>query len=114
LLGYLDGWGVRRITRTALTIGGAHGIFKTSRLEQPFLHGAIGPLHPPPCPGTPKRRLSYGFKRKPSDDSQNLMAIDRRDGFRILPTVAQQRWTKIAAYNHVPLSILERDWEQLV
>jgi hypothetical protein len=37
-----------RITRTALTLGGAHGIFKTSRLEQLFRHGALGPLHPPP------------------------------------------------------------------
>jgi alkylation response protein AidB-like acyl-CoA dehydrogenase len=36
------------ITRTALTLGGAHGIFKTSRLEQLFRHGALGSLHPPP------------------------------------------------------------------
>jgi hypothetical protein len=39
---------VSRITRTALTLGGAHGIFKTSRLEQLFRDGALGPLHPPP------------------------------------------------------------------
>jgi hypothetical protein len=39
---------VSRITRTALTLGGAHGIFKTSRLERLFRDGALGPLHPPP------------------------------------------------------------------
>ena len=38
---------VSRITRTALTLGGAHNIFKTSRLEQLFRDGALGPLHPP-------------------------------------------------------------------
>jgi len=32
----------------ALTLGGAHGIFKTSRLEQLFRDGALRPLHPPP------------------------------------------------------------------
>jgi len=32
----------------ALTLGGAHGIFKTARLEQLFRDGALGPLHPPP------------------------------------------------------------------
>ena len=42
------GEAVSRITRTALTLGGAHGIFKTSRLEQLFRDGALGPLHPPP------------------------------------------------------------------
>jgi alkylation response protein AidB-like acyl-CoA dehydrogenase len=45
---YLVGEAVSRITRTALTLGGAHGIFKTSRLEQLFRDGALGPLHPPP------------------------------------------------------------------
>jgi hypothetical protein len=39
---------VSRITRTALTLGGAHGVFKTSRLEQLFRNGALGPLQPPP------------------------------------------------------------------
>jgi len=39
---------VSRVTRKALTLGGAHGIFKTSRLEQLFRDGALGPLHPPP------------------------------------------------------------------
>jgi hypothetical protein len=39
---------VSRITRTALTLGGAHGVFKTSLLEQLFRNGALGPLHPPP------------------------------------------------------------------
>ena len=30
-------------------LGGAHGIFKSSRLEQLFRDGALGPLHPPPA-----------------------------------------------------------------
>jgi alkylation response protein AidB-like acyl-CoA dehydrogenase len=46
---YLVGEAVSRITRTALTLGGAHGIFKPSRLEQLFRDGALGPLHPPPA-----------------------------------------------------------------
>jgi alkylation response protein AidB-like acyl-CoA dehydrogenase len=46
---YMVGEAVSRITRTALTLGGAHGIFETSRLEQLFRDGALGPLHPPPC-----------------------------------------------------------------
>jgi alkylation response protein AidB-like acyl-CoA dehydrogenase len=45
---YLVGEAVSRVTRTALTLGGAHGIFKPSRLEQLFRDGALGPLHPPP------------------------------------------------------------------
>ncbi|HTW50313.1 MAG TPA: acyl-CoA dehydrogenase family protein [Stellaceae bacterium] len=45
---YVVGEAVSRITRTALTIGGAHGIVKPSRLEQLFRDGALGPLHPPP------------------------------------------------------------------
>jgi alkylation response protein AidB-like acyl-CoA dehydrogenase len=45
---YMVGEVVSRITRTALTLGGAHSIFKTSRLEQLFRDGALGPLHPPP------------------------------------------------------------------
>ena len=46
---YMVGEVVSRVTRTALTLGGAHGIFKTSRLEQLFRDGALGPLHPPPA-----------------------------------------------------------------
>jgi alkylation response protein AidB-like acyl-CoA dehydrogenase len=46
---YMVGEAVSRITRAALTLGGAHGIFKTSRLEQLFRDGALGPLHPPPA-----------------------------------------------------------------
>ena len=45
---YMVGEAVSRITRTALTLSGAHGIFKTLRLEQLFRDGALGPLHPPP------------------------------------------------------------------
>ena len=36
------------MTEADLTGAGAHGIFKTSRLEQLFRDGALGPLHPPP------------------------------------------------------------------
>ena len=39
---YVVGEAVSRITRVALTLGGAHGIFKGSRLEQLFRDGAIG------------------------------------------------------------------------
>jgi alkylation response protein AidB-like acyl-CoA dehydrogenase len=45
---YVVGEAASRITRMALRLGGAHGIFKTSRLEQLFRDGALGPLHPPP------------------------------------------------------------------
>jgi alkylation response protein AidB-like acyl-CoA dehydrogenase len=46
---YLVGETVTRITRTALTLGGAHGIFKGGRLEQLFRDGAIAPIQPPPA-----------------------------------------------------------------
>ena len=45
---YVVGEAVSRITRSALTLGGAHGIFRGSRLEQLFRDGALAPLHPPP------------------------------------------------------------------
>jgi alkylation response protein AidB-like acyl-CoA dehydrogenase len=44
---YVVGEAVSRITRTALTLGGAHGIFKGSRLEQLFRDGALAPIQPP-------------------------------------------------------------------
>ena len=46
---YVVGEAVSRITRIALTLGGAHGIFKGSRLEQLFRDGAIAPIQPPPA-----------------------------------------------------------------
>ena len=46
---YAVGEAVAKVTRVALTLGGAHGIFKSSRLEQLFRDGALGPLHPPPA-----------------------------------------------------------------
>ena len=46
---YVVGEAVSHITRTALTLGGAHALFKTQRLEQLFRDGALGPLHPPPA-----------------------------------------------------------------
>jgi alkylation response protein AidB-like acyl-CoA dehydrogenase len=39
---YMVGEAVSRITRMALTLGGAHGIFKASRLEQLFRDGRSG------------------------------------------------------------------------
>jgi alkylation response protein AidB-like acyl-CoA dehydrogenase len=45
---FLVGEAVSSITRTALTLGGAHGIFKGSRLEQLFRDGAIAEIQPPP------------------------------------------------------------------
>ena len=44
---YLVGEAVTRITRVALTLGGAHGIFKGSRVEQLFRDGALAPIQPP-------------------------------------------------------------------
>lgn len=46
---YVVGEAATRITRTALTLGGAHGIFKGSRLEQLFRDGALAPIQPPPA-----------------------------------------------------------------
>jgi alkylation response protein AidB-like acyl-CoA dehydrogenase len=46
---YMVGEAVTRITRVALTLGGAHGIFKGSRLEQLFRDAAIAPIQPPPA-----------------------------------------------------------------
>jgi len=46
---YMVGEAVTRITRVALTLGGAHGIFKGSRLEQLFRDGALAPIQPPPA-----------------------------------------------------------------
>jgi alkylation response protein AidB-like acyl-CoA dehydrogenase len=45
---YLVGEAVTRITRTALTLGGAHGLFKTSPLERLFRDAAIAPIQFPP------------------------------------------------------------------
>jgi alkylation response protein AidB-like acyl-CoA dehydrogenase len=46
---YMVGEAVSRITRVALTLGGAHGIFKGSRLEQLFRDGALAEIQPPPA-----------------------------------------------------------------
>jgi alkylation response protein AidB-like acyl-CoA dehydrogenase len=46
---YLVGEAASLITRTALTLGGAHGIFKGSRLEQLFRDGALAEIQPPPA-----------------------------------------------------------------
>ncbi|MBI3303538.1 MAG: acyl-CoA/acyl-ACP dehydrogenase [Deltaproteobacteria bacterium] len=45
---YLVGEAVTRITRTALTLGGAHALFKTSPLERLFRDGAVAPIQFPP------------------------------------------------------------------
>jgi hypothetical protein len=49
------GEAVTHITRAALTLGGAHAIFKTSPLERCFRDGATAPIQFPPadfCLGT--------------------------------------------------------------
>jgi alkylation response protein AidB-like acyl-CoA dehydrogenase len=46
---YIVGEATSRITRAALTLAGAHGIFKGSRLEQLFRDGALAPIQPPPA-----------------------------------------------------------------
>lgn len=46
---YMVGVATNRITRVALTLGGAHGIFKGSRLEQLFRDGALAEIQPPPA-----------------------------------------------------------------
>jgi alkylation response protein AidB-like acyl-CoA dehydrogenase len=46
---FLVGEAVSSITRTALTLGGAHGVFKGSRLEQLFRDGAFAEIQPPPA-----------------------------------------------------------------
>src|SRR5437762_11656366 len=61
------GEAVSRITRAALTLGGAHGIFKTSRLEQLFRDGALGPLHPPPSDFCLYNIGLYGLGIDPAD-----------------------------------------------
>jgi alkylation response protein AidB-like acyl-CoA dehydrogenase len=39
---------VTRITRTAMTLGGAHALFKASPLERYFRDGAVAPVQFPP------------------------------------------------------------------
>jgi alkylation response protein AidB-like acyl-CoA dehydrogenase len=46
---YIVGEATSRITRAALTLGGAHGIFRGSRLEQLFRDGALAQIQPPPA-----------------------------------------------------------------
>jgi alkylation response protein AidB-like acyl-CoA dehydrogenase len=45
---YVVGEAAARITRAALTLGGAHNVFKGARLERLFRDAALGPLQPPP------------------------------------------------------------------
>ena len=45
---YLVGEAVARITRTALTVGGAHALFKTTPIERLFRDGAVGAIQFPP------------------------------------------------------------------
>jgi alkylation response protein AidB-like acyl-CoA dehydrogenase len=45
---YMVGEAVTRVTRTALTLGGAHALFKTAPLERLFRDGAIAPMQFPP------------------------------------------------------------------
>ena len=45
---YLVGEAVARIGRAALTLGGAHTLFKTSALERLFRDGTVGAIQFPP------------------------------------------------------------------
>ena len=45
---YFVGEAVTRITRTAMTLGGAHALFKASPLERFFRDGAVAPVQFPP------------------------------------------------------------------
>ena len=45
---YFVGDAVTRITRTAMTLGGAHALFKSSPLERLFRDGAVAPVQFPP------------------------------------------------------------------
>jgi alkylation response protein AidB-like acyl-CoA dehydrogenase len=45
---YFVGEAVTRITRTAMTLGGAHALFKTSPLERYFRDAAVAPVQFPP------------------------------------------------------------------
>jgi len=45
---FLVGEAVTRITRTAMTLGGAHALFKSSPLERFFRDGAVAPVQFPP------------------------------------------------------------------
>lgn len=46
---YVVGKVVSNITRTALGLAGAHGVFKGQRIEQLFRDGALAALHAPPA-----------------------------------------------------------------
>jgi len=45
---YFVGEAVTRVTRTAMTVGGAHALFKTASLERLFRDGAVAPVQFPP------------------------------------------------------------------
>jgi alkylation response protein AidB-like acyl-CoA dehydrogenase len=45
---YFVGEAVTRVTRTAMTLGGAHALMKTSPLERYFRDGAVAPVQFPP------------------------------------------------------------------
>ncbi len=64
---YVVGEAVTRITRVALTLGGAHNIFKGSRLEQLFRDGAIAPIQPPPADFCLWSMAIYELGLDPSD-----------------------------------------------
>jgi alkylation response protein AidB-like acyl-CoA dehydrogenase len=64
---YVVGGAVTRITRVALTLGGAHNIFKGSRLEQLFRDGAIAPIQPPPADFCLWSMAIYELGLDPSD-----------------------------------------------
>jgi alkylation response protein AidB-like acyl-CoA dehydrogenase len=72
---YIVGEAVSRITRSALTLGGAHGIFKGSRLEQLFRDGALAPLQPPPSDFCLYSMGAYELGLDPADLSPPLKRL---------------------------------------
>ena len=91
---YFVGEAVTRITRTAMTLGGAHALFKTSPLERLFRDGAVAPVQFPPrdfCLASlgmlelgldPARRAAPAEERPPGRRPDHpLMAIRLHDSY---------------------------------
>ena len=64
---YMVGEAVTRMTRAALTLGGAHALFKTSPLERFFRDGAIAPIQFPPRDLCLSSLGALAFDLDPSD-----------------------------------------------
>ena len=74
---YFVGEAVTRITRTAMTLGGAHALLKTSPLERFFRDGAVAPVQFPPrdfC------LASLGMQARPRSERCAAAVEDRPPG----------------------------------